>query len=341
MASIFICYRRHDTSGYAGRLHDGLVPVFGRDNVFMDIDTLQPGVDFTEEIRRTLARTDVVLVLIGQHWLDARDESGERRLDHPDDYVRLEIAAALEGGIRVVPVLVGGARLPRSSHLPDDIRLLTRRHAVELTDKRWHDDTRDLVDSLLVSRNALAAFLKEPVVHETSDDRVGSRPVNLGFDGTVVQGVPHGWFNSVGYVSHASDRYQVRTVRRDSGACLMLFNRDATLDEFGSMMQRFPAAFLAGRTVQLDGELKTDNVSGWAGLWIRADGNDAPNLVFDNMHKRGPKGTQEWARYTIELNLPRDTQWLNIGVVLNGPGTLWADDLHLRVWHSDGRWVDV
>jgi len=330
MPSIFICYRRQDTSGYAGRLHDALVPAVGRESVFMDIDTLRPGVDFATEIGNILAGTDVVLALIGPHWADSRDDSGQRRLDQRHDYVRLEIAAALQHGVRVVPVLVGGARLPKRETLPEEIQRLTDRHAVELSDRRWHEDTKELIENL-----------KEPVPQAESDPRIGNRPVNLGFDGAVDQGIPHGWFNSVGYVSFASDRYQIRTVSRGRGACVILSNPDATLDQFGSLMQRFPAAFLAGSTVQLDGELKTDNVTGWAALWIRADGEDTPNLVFDNMHKRGPRGAEDWARYSLEVKLPRETRWLNIGLVLNGPGTLWADDLHFRVWHKDGHWVEV
>ena len=330
MPSIFICYRRQDTSGYAGRLHDALVPAVGRESVFMDIDTLSPGADFPTEIRNTLARTDVVLVLIGPHWTNSRDDAGNRRLDDPGDYVRQEIAASLRGGVRVVPVLVGGAYLPKRETLPEEIRTLTERHAVELSDRRWHEDTKQLIESL-----------NEPGVHEDSDPRVGNRPVNLGFDGATENGLPHGWFNSVGHVSFASDRYEVHTVRRGRGACVKLSCRHASVDEFGSLMQRFPAGFLAGRTVQLEGELKTEGVTGWAGMWIRADGDGTPNLVFDNMHQRGPRGTEDWARHSLEVKLPRETKWLNIGLVLNGPGTLWADDLHLRVWHRDGRWVDV
>jgi hypothetical protein len=330
MAAIFISYRREDSSGYAGRLHDALVLVFGRENVFMDIDTLAPGVDFVDEIRTTLERTAAVLVLIGRHWAGAHDDAGARRLDDARDYVRFEIATALQAGVRVIPVLVGGARMPDADSLPDDIRPLLRRNAVELSDRRWHDDTRALAETL---RSVSAAA--------TPDARVGNRPVNLGFDGEVVDGVPHGWFNSVGYVSHASARYTIRTVRRDGGACLMLSSPDAAAGEFGSVMQRFPAAFLAGRTVRLEGELRTDGVEGWAGLWIRADGEAVPNLIFDNMHRRGPRGTREWARYALDVNLPRETHWLNIGVVLTGAGTVWADDLRLLAWHRDGYWQDV
>jgi hypothetical protein len=330
MPSIFICYRRQDTSGYAGRLHDVLVPAVGRESVFMDIDTLRPGVDFAAEIRDTLARTDVVLVLIGPHWANARDDVGSRRLDDPNDYVRQEIATAVRGGVRIVPVLVGGSHLPKRDTLAEEIRPLTERHAVELSDRRWHEDTMRLIESL-----------NEPPLHDEPDSRVGNRPVNLGFDGATDNGLPHGWFNSVGHVSFASDRYEVHTVRRGRGACLMFSCPQASPDEFGSLMQRFPAAFLAGSTVQLEGELRTESVSGWAGLWIRADGDETPNIVFDNMHQRGPRGTEGWARHSLEVKLPRNTKWLNIGLVLSGPGTLWADDLHLRVWQKDGRWADV
>lgn len=180
--------------------------------------------------------------------------------------------------------------------------------------------------------------------NRASDHRVVNRPVNLGFDGAVADNVPHGWFNSVGYVWRASDRYEARSVLRTDGkggACLMLSRNDAAIGEFGSMMQRFPASFLGGRTVQLDGELKTENVTGWAGLWIRADGQEVPNLVFDNMHSRGLRGTQPWSRYAVEVSLPHETRWLNIGVVLSGSGTVWADELRLRVWNSSGHWEDV
>jgi hypothetical protein len=177
-----------------------------------------------------------------------------------------------------------------------------------------------------------------------SDHRVVDRPVNLGFDGAVTDGIPHGWFNSVGYVWRVSDRYAASAVRRNDGkpgTCLMLSNAQAAIDEFGSMMQRFPATFLAGRSIRYDGELKTKDVTGWAGLWIRADGDEVPNLVFDNMHRRGLRGTDAWARYALEVSLPSETRWLNIGVVLSGAGTIWADDLRLRVWNVSGHWEEI
>ena len=175
---------------------------------------------------------------------------------------------------------------------------------------------------------------------DRSDSRVVDRPVNLGFDGPVVHGVPHGWFNSVGYVFRVSDRYVMNAVPRDDGqfgACLRLQNDSATADQFGSAMQRFPASFLAGRVVQFDGFLRARDVAGWAGLWLRADGETMPDLLFDNMSRAGLSGTLGWQRCMLEASLPADTAWLNIGVVLAGAGVVWADNCICVSGISQGR----
>src|SRR5262245_42751061 len=103
---IFVNYRREDVIGTAGRLRDRLADAFGDKNVFMDVDNIEPGADFVEELNSQLAECRVFLALIGPNWLDAKDESGGRRLDNPDDFVAIEIATALERKIRVIPVLV-------------------------------------------------------------------------------------------------------------------------------------------------------------------------------------------------------------------------------------------
>jgi hypothetical protein len=144
---VFICYRREDTSGYAGRLYDALQPRFG-ERLFMDVDSLSPGSDFVDVINETVGRSDVMLTLIGRNWLEARDRHGNRRLDDPEDYVRLEVATALERGIRLVPVLVGGAEMPTADSLPGDIAGLTRRHSVSLADEGWRSGVTDLVGRL-------------------------------------------------------------------------------------------------------------------------------------------------------------------------------------------------
>ena len=111
--------------------------------------------------------------------------------------------------------------------------------------------------------------------------------------------------------------------------------------EFGSAMQRFTAHFLAGRTVRLEGELRTKAVAEWAGLWLRGDGDDVPDLFFYNMQDAGLQGTTDWKSYSIEAKLPPNLAWLNLGIVLSGSGSVWADNLRLLVWTDTARWADV
>jgi len=156
---IFVCYRRDDTSGYAGRLFDALVAGFGEHSVFMDIDAISPGADFVEVIEDALRRCDVVLALIGPHWLSTPSHS----LNDPEDYLRLEIEGAIKRRIRILPILVGGALMPNARELPPSIAALARRNAYELSDRRWHSDVRELIALLgrpvTASGSALVAGL--------------------------------------------------------------------------------------------------------------------------------------------------------------------------------------
>lgn len=174
---------------------------------------------------------------------------------------------------------------------------------------------------------------------------VVDRPLNLNFDGPAPDGIPIGWFNSFGHVSGVSTDYRIRVVQRSedqaAGTCAVLEKATAALDEFGSLMQRCPGRFLAGRTIRLGGELKAEDVSRWAGLWLRADADEQPNLFFDNMSRRPVNGTTEWARYSIDAAIPPNTDWLNYGIVLSGAGALYADNISLLVRSPDGRWEDV
>lgn len=145
---IFINYRRDDSAANAGRLYDRLASHFGTDHLFMDIDQIAPGDDFIEVIHEKLRSVQVAVVLIGKHWLDMTDASGRRRLDNPDDFVRLEIVTLLERKIRVIPVLVGGTDMPESSQLPECLAPLTRRHAYEISNNRFHTDVDKLIQVL-------------------------------------------------------------------------------------------------------------------------------------------------------------------------------------------------
>ncbi len=149
MAGIFINYRRNDAKGEAGRLFDWLSRYFGKDQVFMDVSgSIEPGVEFDKAIEKAVSSCDALIVVIGKEWLTAVDEKGRRRLDDPNDFVRLEIAAALRRDIRVIPVLVQDVAMPAEDHLPDDLKRLSRRQASELSDNRWEFDTEQLVKVL-------------------------------------------------------------------------------------------------------------------------------------------------------------------------------------------------
>ena len=146
---VFISYRREDTSGQAGRLYDALAKQFGQDNVFMDVDTIDIGVEFKDAIESAVASCDVLFAMIGPRWLTVADSRGERRLSRADDYVRLEIETALVRNIRVVPALVGGAIMPAAEDLPGTLEPLARRNALEMADgPRWQYDVSRLVNLL-------------------------------------------------------------------------------------------------------------------------------------------------------------------------------------------------
>jgi TIR domain len=155
---IFISYRRDDSRGYAGRLQGDLSRRYSEEHVFRDVE-IPPGADFGEYITSLVDKCNVVLAIIGPSWLDARDREGERRIDDPDDWVRLEIERALaRDGVEVIPVLVDGARLPPREELPESLLALRRRNAFELSDRRWDYDVAQLgqhLDGVLRGTSAL------------------------------------------------------------------------------------------------------------------------------------------------------------------------------------------
>jgi hypothetical protein len=142
---IFISYRREETAPYAGRLYDHLSEHFGEDRVFMDVDSIAIGADFTKAIIDAVARCDILLVLIGRHWSAVTDVKGIRRIDYPHDFVRVEIEAALQREIRVVPVLVDGAVLPQANDLPPSLRPIVLRQALELSHAGFRSEVTRLI----------------------------------------------------------------------------------------------------------------------------------------------------------------------------------------------------
>ena len=146
MPGIFISYRREDSAGWTGRLVGQLKERFGADHIFSDIDTIEPGANFTEAITRAVGSCNVLLAIIGPRWLTETDTSKQRRLDDPADWVRTEIAAALSRKIRVIPVLVGTTSMPAAVDLPTPLASLAERNALRLSDENWDDQVARLTE---------------------------------------------------------------------------------------------------------------------------------------------------------------------------------------------------
>lgn len=148
MAQIAISYRREDSGGWARSLYDRLSTRFGDGQVFFDVDTIAPGVDFVKAITDTVSRCEVLLAVIGPRWTTITDERGRRRIDLEQDYVRVEIESALERDIRVIPVLVDNAKMPESEELPPALASLVRRNAYNLDPESFDRDAAYFVTIL-------------------------------------------------------------------------------------------------------------------------------------------------------------------------------------------------
>jgi TIR domain-containing protein len=153
---IFISYRREDAAPYARSLQLQLSQRIPDAPIFIDLDSIEPGLDFAEVIEDALNSSAVMVALIGQHWATLTDESGARRLDNPGDYVRFEIKTALRRGVRVIPVLIDGAKPPRQQDLPADLHKLARLNALELSYDRYQYDSGRLL-GLIQQRLAMVS----------------------------------------------------------------------------------------------------------------------------------------------------------------------------------------
>jgi hypothetical protein len=355
---VFVSYSRADAA-WLERLRVHLRPVARQHAVdFWDDSRISPGQDWREEIVKALAAARVAILLVSADFL-ASDFIVDNELPPL-------LHRASRGGVLVLPVIVGPCLWSEHGEL-------SRYQSVNRPDRPLSSMAANDADATLVSLSrSVAQYFRlldippavtevakppggperstpqpaspEPDANVSPSPLVVDRPVNLGFDGFAPDGIPVGWFNGFGHVSGVSTDYRIRLTHRSddrtAGTCVVLEKSAAAPEEFGSLMQRCAGRFLAGRTVRLEGDLRAENVSGWAGLWLRADNEAVPNLFFDNMSRRPVIGTTDWQRYSIDAPLPRETDWLNYGIVLAGSGVLYADNLRVLCW-SQGRWEEV
>ena len=149
MKDIFVSYRRLDSSNEAGRIFDHLLNRFGEHRLFKDVDSIPLGRDFRETIASAVGQCKVLLAIVGDDWLEAADETGQRRLDNPNDYVRIEIASALQRRIPVIPVLVENASMPQEDDLPTELREFAFMNATAVrTDPDFRPDMERLLKQL-------------------------------------------------------------------------------------------------------------------------------------------------------------------------------------------------
>ena len=179
LGGVFISYRREDSGGYAGRIYDRLTSRLGRENVFFDVDAIPPGRDFVDVLSDRVGKCDALLAVIGQHWVASADGQNRRRLDDPNDFVRIEIEAALQRNVPVIPVLVDGASMPQPGELPDNLKKLTRRQAIEISLTRFDSDAERLTDALSQLEDELRqrdAAGGEPPARSIEDEAQRSAP---------------------------------------------------------------------------------------------------------------------------------------------------------------------
>src|SRR5437764_13622229 len=174
---IAISYRREDYLTNSGRLYHQLHAKFGKENVFMNFDSIPPGMDFREQIKQMIERSKLVIAIIGPQWLGEQPDAS-RRIDNPADFVRLEIAYALEGGIPVIPLLINTTQMPKPEMLPADIQELAFRHALPLdSGMDFHSHTDRLITGIHKAMAVAPRSGRRQKVAEPTASAADTRPL--------------------------------------------------------------------------------------------------------------------------------------------------------------------
>jgi TPR repeat protein len=180
LGGVFICYRREDSAGFARLIYDRLTRKLGHESVFFDVDNIPPGLDFVDILSDRVGQCDALIAVIGKNWASSTYLDDQRRLHDPNDFVRIEIEAALARKIRVIPILVDGATMPRPDDLPDSLKKLARRQGIEISHTRFDSDVERLTRALSLLEEELRqreAAESERVAREERDKREAAEAV--------------------------------------------------------------------------------------------------------------------------------------------------------------------
>ena len=173
-AKVFISYRRDDSAGHAGCVRDRLERELGHNLLFMDVDAIPLGTNFSKVLHEEVAKCGVLLAVIGPNWSDGRDGEGKRRLDDPNDFVRIEVAAALHRDIPVIPILLDGSKIPKASELPDDLKELAIRNGLDVRHASFHQDMDRLIGALKKQLGQAGGPKRVDLVEESVSELIGA-----------------------------------------------------------------------------------------------------------------------------------------------------------------------
>lgn len=223
-------------------------------------------------------------------------------------------------------------------HLPVEIQSVLERAMAKSKEARFAT-AGEMSNALAAIRRDAPAITRELAIVPPAI----AKPIDLGFELSGLQGQLVGWFNGFRFVAGVSTAYQFQLLPRGDevgGTCVAMHNPSAGDEEFGSLMQRCPAGYLVGKSVKFEGEIALQDVTGHAGIWLRADGTRGV-LFFANMPVDPVRGTRAWTKYSLEARIPDGTKWLNYGVLLVGRGVVRADRFRLLAQVARGDWVDL
>jgi Tol biopolymer transport system component len=299
MPRIFISYRRNDSISITGRIHDKLIAQFGRRNVYMDVVSIDGGTDFRVELKRAASQCDVMLVIIGHHWLNAVGTDDKRRLDDPDDFVRLEVETGLgQKEITVIPILVSGATMPKEEKLPQSISNLAYQNALSVRENPDFDgDIKHLIRQLKEAPTRKQKVARPPRFNRQQRRIISIVGILILLGGILVYG-----FNSI-------------------------FNPDRGINRFTQFTMP-PIAPRPSRLVAMS--------SGWTGTSLLVD-SDSGETVMELPNAFTPSFSPDGARLTYTTGNGRLyilNPYTGEGRQISDSGSH-----AFPIWSTDGRWI--